>query len=168
MSVMNAAIAAGFPRSLVEKHRKKLPVPLTPNNTTDFLSLFEQKQMTDVKKVEHCLEGMNAMRTAAVILVDENEQPVLNARGRPQYREVEIPDWQMRHKYFESMLKMCKQLNQTDTNNTLVFLGNDFANKLKEARERATEEMKEKLRRATPQPTGRARERVIDATAQAV
>ena len=131
MNISNAAIAAGFPRSLVEKHKSSLPVPLTQSNATDFPALFEQKQMTDVKKVEHAIAGMNSMR----VIVDKLG------------REHLVPDWNARHKYFETMLKLCKQLEKSDsstTNNVLVMNG-DFAEQLRKSRERATEERKAEL-----------------------
>jgi len=126
MSIPNAAIAAGYPRSLVDKHTKNLPVPTTQGGvSTDFFALFEQKQMTDVKKVEHAIAGMQA--TKSVIVKDV---------------EYTVPDWTARHKYYETMLKLCKQMEKTDTKSLHLHLGGDFAQKLKLARERSTEEQK--------------------------
>lgn len=164
MSKLNAAIAAGFPRSLVEKHRDHLPVPQTPANKTDFFALFEQKQMTDIKKVEHCLSGMNAMKVVSL----ETDQT--NNKGKTIWVEHEVPDWQARYKYFEMMLRLCKQMEKEGSTNTAIFLGNDFAQKLKEARERATDEMKEKVKRTHPltdvsSQQSRPRPQVIDVAA---
>ena len=126
MSVINAAVAAGFPRSVVDAHRNSLPIPLTSTDKVDFITLFEQKQMTDAKKVEHAIAGMNAQR----VLIDKLGVEHL------------IPDWTARHKYFETMLKLCKYLDKEDTRNNVLVLSGDFAEQLKQARERATEERK--------------------------
>jgi len=133
MSIPNAAIAAGYPRSLVDKHTTSMPVPTKYTGNTDFFALFEQKQMTDVKKVEHAIAGMSATKTIVV-----KETPT-------SYREIEVPDWTARHKYYETMLKLCKQLEKTDEKNVHLHLSGDFATRLKEARERATEEMKHRM-----------------------
>lgn len=140
MSIVNAAIASGYPRSLAEKHSKRLPVPLNHNNNTDFFALFEQKQMTDIKKVEHAIAGMNATKVISVEVTNER-----STRGQRVYVEREVPDWQARHKYFETMLRLCKQLEKGDTTVNALVLGGNFADQLRMARERATEEMKARL-----------------------
>ena len=150
MSIPNATIAAGYPRSLVDKHTKSLPVPITPGGTgTDFFALFEQKKMTDKRKVEHAIEGMHAMKTVSVA-TDETTKA-----GKKIYREIQVPDWTARHKYYETMLKLCKQMEKSDSGkNNFLFLGDNFANSLREARERSTEEMKERMIREPSDGTG--------------
>jgi len=131
MSVYNAAIAAGYPQSILKRpnrpNRLQATVPTVgEGSTTNWLRLFDQKAMTDTKKAEAILDGMKAMKT---IVVD--------------HELVEVPDHAIRHKNLETMLKLCKQLttdNKT-TNNTLILEG-DFAKKMRNARERATEIMK--------------------------
>ena len=159
MSIPNAAIAAGYPRSLVDKHTKNLPVPTVgAGSSTDFFALFEQKRMTDKKKVEHAIAGMNAMKT---IVVDKEEH--------------QVPDWQARHKYFETMLKLCKQLEKTEASSLHLHLGGDFATRLRNARERSTEEMKNSLLKKeatdgqyTPAAPRRKKVETVDVTAEKV
>jgi len=144
MSIPNAAIAAGYPRSLVDKHTKNLPIPITPTASgggfsTDFFALFEQKQMTDLKKVEHAVAGMDAMKVVSL----ETDETTKN--GKKVYIRQEVPDWTARHKYYETMLKLCKQMEKGSSNNKILVLGAEFANKLKVARERSTEEVKQRL-----------------------
>lgn len=130
MSIFNAAISAGYPRSLAEKHSKS--VLLNTNHTpVDFVSLFERKRMTDIKKVEHALEGMQAVK----IFVDKDGH------------EHTTPDWTARHKYFETMLRLCKQLEKQEGGNTtnILIQGSEFANRMKKARERASQELRAKF-----------------------
>jgi hypothetical protein len=95
--------------------------------------------MSDVKKAEHALEGMRAMK---VVSLETDER---TTKGQKVYREVQVPDWTARHKYFETVLKLCKQLEKADTSTNVLVLGHDFAEQLRQARERSTEEMKARM-----------------------
>ena len=89
MTRPNAAIAAGFARSIA---MRKQP----PAVVTDFQALFEQKGITDQKKVEKAIEGMNA------------EKLFIDKLGKKHV----TPDWQARYKYLELTLQLCKQLDK--------------------------------------------------------
>lgn len=139
MSRLNAAVVAGFPTSIINNPKHKLLSSLVSASgvavRADFITLFERKRMTDLAKVEHCLEGMQAMKTISV----ETDQT--NERGRNEWTKIEVPDWIARHKYFETMLKLCKQLEKENVLK-LPISGEEFIETLRKARTRASEEMK--------------------------
>lgn len=124
MTRENAAIAAGFGRSLATR-RATIPV------IVDFQALFEQKGITNKAKVDECIAGMNAEKTVRL------ETDETNRSGGKVYEFVSVPDWPARHKYFETMLKLCKQLDtgkQGGDTNILVI--GSLAERIKRAREK--------------------------------
>lgn len=134
MSLENAALAAGYPRSLIEKHT------VTGNATSlcpiDFVSEFERKRLTTQNKVDHILSGMNAMRLVSVEVDGETTK-----NGKKVYQRVEVPDWTARHKYCETMLKLCKHLTPDSQTNVLV-VGDEFIERLRKARERVDADLR--------------------------
>ena len=118
MTRTNAAVAAGYSNSIATRRQGKVVV-------VDFQALFEQKGVTNGKKVEKAIEGMNAMR----VTVDKDG------------RTYESPDWQVRHKWYETMLKLCKQLDAKGGDTNILVIGT-LAQRIKEARERETEGIK--------------------------
>lgn len=116
MSKYSAAITAGYPMSLASKHDAN-PLP------ANFLSLFEQKKITNIEKVNKIIEGINATK---VVWND----------GRRE----EVPDWPARYKYTELMLKLCKQLDEKKDDGNPV---KDIALLIKAARERVNEGLRQ-------------------------
>ena len=113
MSKYSAALTAGYPMSLASRNS-------TPPVPTDFVSLFEQKKITNVEKVNKIIEGINATKT-------------IPGRGG---HSVEVPDWPAKYKYTELMLKLCKQLDDRKDDSSPV---KDIAMLIKAARERVNE-----------------------------
>lgn len=126
MSRYNALISAGFPDTVADRYRLVEDVP-------SFIDLFERKGMSDQGKVKHILEGLRAEK---VVSVETDER---TAKGQKIYKEVTVPDWTARHKYLETMLKLCRQLDEKQQSNTVIF---DLAERIKEARERTIREVK--------------------------
>jgi len=122
MSKYNAAISAGYPLTMAEKYR-------LVTDTVEFVDLFERRGMTRLKKVEHAIQGMNATKVVAV------ESDETTEKGKKVYVNVEVPDWPARHKYFETMLKLCKDIQQTAGDTNVVIF--DLADRIREAREKA-------------------------------
>ena len=120
MTRYNAAIASGYSVSLAERRG----VPATP--TADFVSLFERKCMTNEKKVEKVLDGMNATK--------DNK-----------------PDWPTRYKYTELMFKLCNQLDKKENTSTEAI--SNLANVLREARERVNEGLRRIVVQQEPEYT---------------
>ena len=109
----NAAIAAGYGRSVAFARS-------TPPAIVDFQALFEQKGMTNKAKVDACIEGMNAIKS------------LISASGAT----IDTPDWTARHKYLETMLKLCKQLDTGKQGDTNVLIVGTLAERIKKAREK--------------------------------
>ena len=113
MTRENAAIAAGYGRSIALARA-------TPPSVVDYQALFEQKGMTNQKRVDACIEGMNAIK----MLVDKDGG------------EHSTPDWTARHKYLETMLKLTKQLDTGKQGDTNVLIVGTLAERIKKAREK--------------------------------
>lgn len=114
MSKYSAALAAGYPLALAEKHQTT-PVPV------NFDLLFEQKGLTNLKKVEKILEGINAEKT------------IFDKDGVPHT----TPDWTARLKFIELSLRLCKQLEKdssSDKSGDVFYF--DLAARLNKAREK--------------------------------
>jgi hypothetical protein len=115
MSKMNAGLAAGFPMSMISRRGIESPAPF------DFVTLFEQRCMTRKKKVDHIIEGLNALKVS--VDKDGNEHS--------------SPDWNARYKYTELMLKLCKELDVKDAKESAT---DNLVQLLKDARERVNKE----------------------------
>ena len=87
--------------------------------------------MTNKERVKECINGMNATKVVS-LETDERTQ-----RGQKVYKKYEVEDWGARHKYLETMLKLCKQLDvggkKGDTN---VLVIGTLAERIKTAREK--------------------------------
>jgi hypothetical protein len=119
MSRKSAALAAGYSKRLAM--RKHVDVP-----NVDFPALFEQAGMTNLKKVERCIEGMNACDKKVT-------------RGGYEYI---VPNWTVRHKFFETMLRLCGNLQPGQTNQTNVLVMGSLADRIKESRQRSEEQLR--------------------------
>lgn len=115
MTRPNAAIAAGYSQRIAYR---KVPPPVV----VDLAALFEQRGMTNKAKVDRCIEGMNATK----IVVDKNGD------------EHEAPDWAVRHKYLETMLRLCKQLETGKGGDTNILMIGSLADRIRASRERTT------------------------------
>ena len=118
MSRTNAALVSGYSRSMATRRREPIVI-------VDFGMLFEQKGMTNQAKVEKCIEGMNANK----IVMDKNGD------------EHESPDWAARHKYLETMLKLCKQMDSKGGDTNMVIIGS-LAERIKQSREKTNQGLK--------------------------
>ena len=113
MTRENAALAAGFGTTIALRRP-------TPPSVVDFQSLFDQQGMTNKKRVEKCIEGMNATKLTVDHMGNEHTSP----------------DWNARHKHMETMLKLCKQLDQKGKGDTNVLIIGTLAERIKKAREK--------------------------------
>ena len=118
ISIINAAIVAGFPRSVIAKRSNAPSVSIK-----NFNDLFERQMFTDNEKVKHAIEGINATKI------------VLDKDGC----EHEYPDHHARHKYFKTILEMCDNVKDSSTthNSLNMFTSDEFVNILRESRLRA-------------------------------
>lgn len=125
MTRPNAAIAAGYSQKIAYR---KAPPPVV----VDLAALFEQRGMTNRMKVDKCIEGMNATKIIS-IKSDETTEG-----GAKIYVEREVPDWAVRHKYLETMLRLCKQLETSKQGDTNILMIGSLADRIRESRERTT------------------------------
>ena len=141
MSKMNAATAAGFPSSIIKKLTSSKSLALLSLDChPEFNSLFEQKEFTHRKKVDEILSGMKATKIIVV--------PRSSGNGS---ETMEVPDHAMRHKYLDTSLKLCKHYETDEKNgqtyNTQnIYLSENFAERLKQAREQAHDELRMRYR----------------------
>lgn len=133
MTRENAAIVAGYPRAMATRR-------VTPVMEVDYQAEFERQMVTNQNKVTRCIEGMNAMKT---ISVENNSE--LDKAGRKKREQIEVPDWGARYKWFEAMMKMCKQwdFGSKSGERSLVVIGT-LAERIKDAREQETDMIKVK------------------------
>jgi len=134
MTRENAAIVAGYSRAVATRRA-------TPLVVVDFQAEFERQMMTNREKVRVCIEGMNAMKTISVENSSETDR-----NGRKKREQIQVPDWAARYKWFEAMMKMCKQwdFGGAKTGDTNVLVIGTLAERIKDAREATSDEIKVK------------------------
>lgn len=97
LSKRASGIAAGYSLSYVNKMSKV-------EEKIDFVTMLETQGLTDRKLAKTIVDGMQACKFSAT--PDENGN-------------FETPDWQTRHKYLETALKLTNKL-ETINNNTFI------------------------------------------------
>ena len=90
MSGRAAALAAGYSWNYASCRLKKL------DKVVDIGIIFEMQGLTDKKLAAHAEEGLEANKTISAIG---------DANGKST-DFIDVPDWQVRHKYFETILKL--------------------------------------------------------------
>lgn len=93
MSQTNAAIAAGYSKSYAEDHSHAL------EKLSNMRDVFEQAGLTDKWVVDHARQGLEAKKIVST--------------GDGEFIEKE--DWPVRHKYFETTLKLTGRMDKEET-----------------------------------------------------
>ena len=108
MNPENAAIASGYSKSYARA--KAYRIERSAN--VGMHAAFEQAGLTDKAIVAHGLSGLNAMKLQSCnIMVSHTSQDadslVINKNSNDF---VEIEDWNVRHKYYETILKLTDRI----------------------------------------------------------
>ncbi len=111
MSPYDAAISAGYPRSLAEKHQGK-------TLTAQYANIFAQKGLTRHARAQKLIDGTNAMKVT------------YDKAGIPH----RVEDWPTRIKALEVALKLCGDTDDKAKKGDTFIL--NLAERMKEARER--------------------------------
>lgn len=94
MNIYNAARAAGYSHNTANKQGKRIE----KLGKVGMVEAFEQAGLTDKAIVQHALEGLTASKG---FVIDGKKIP-----------DVEIPEWSVRHKYFETVCKLTNRLKE--------------------------------------------------------
>lgn len=105
MNLTNAAIAAGYSRKYAMAKGTKIDRLIR----VELESAFEQAGLTDKAIVEHALEGLKATKAISCNVIAQNGEGMKDANSMTK-DFVDVPDWQARHKYFETILKLTGKL----------------------------------------------------------
>ncbi len=108
MNQFNAARAAGYSHSTA---RAKMG-QFEQSAMVGMRSAFEQAGLTDKAIVEFALQGLNAKKViSADIYIKDIDGGELKV-NKNSNDWIEVEDWAVRHKYFETILKLTDRLQQ--------------------------------------------------------
>ena len=111
MNQYNAARAAGYSETTSRTHSDRIERAIKG----DLRDAFEQAGLTDKAIVAHALSGLNALKLQSCnIYVSKPNAESVDADkliiNKNSDDFVEIEDWNARHKYFETILKLTERL----------------------------------------------------------
>jgi hypothetical protein len=111
MNSENAAIAAGYSRSTARAKAYRIE----RSARVGIADAFEQAGLTDKFLAEHAKQGLNATKTVSAVIV--------GAEATDKTDDfIDVPDWQARHKYFDTILKVGgKIVNKVDVSGNITF-----------------------------------------------
>lgn len=128
MSQYNAARAAGYSESYC-----KVACRLEKSGKVSIADLAEQMGVTDQFIVDYIQKAIEAEKVISV------ESDRAKDNGLMEWVKITVPDWQSRHKFMETLLKLTERIkpanvtiNDNSKHVTQIFL----SDKLKQARER--------------------------------
>lgn len=124
MSQYNAAVAAGYSPNTAKQACKIENIV-----KYSLADAFEQAGLTDKAIIAHALKGLEALKIQACdvyVFKDENGKWKVNEEKN---EFVEVEDWHVRHKYFETILKLLNKIKEQNLgvsvnvfpNRTFVF-----------------------------------------------
>lgn len=106
----NAAVAAGYSENYARAKAYKIE-RLVKVGMAD---AFERAGLTDKAIVSHAIEGLNANKVISCNVIAPNGEGMKEANSMTK-DFVDVPDWQARHKYFETILKLTDKLRENAT-----------------------------------------------------
>ena len=100
MNCYNAARAAGYSESMSRcSHRLEKSAKVCMSDA------FEQVGITDTYLAKHAQEGMNATKIISATIIAKSGDGLKDADSMSK-DFIEVPDWQARHRYYETVCKM--------------------------------------------------------------
>lgn len=105
MSKYAAARKAGYSHNTAVAAKQNIEKRLGQ----DFSTALEMAGLTDKALADHAAEGLKATKKVSTYYEKEGEE----GESETGYEVDEIPDWQNRHKYFESICKMRGKIKET-------------------------------------------------------
>lgn len=106
MSKYAAARKAGYSHNTAVAAKQNIEKRLGP----DFTTALEMAGLTDKALADHAAEGLAAMKKVSTYYESEGGPDEKDESG---YEVSEVPDWQNRHKYFESICKLRGKIKDT-------------------------------------------------------
>jgi hypothetical protein len=106
MNQYNAARAAGYS----EKYSKQA-CRVERLVKVSLVDAFERAGLTDKAIVKHALEGLNANKVISCNVISSNGEGMKDANSMTK-DFVDVPDWQSRHKYFDTILNLIGHLKK--------------------------------------------------------
>jgi hypothetical protein len=106
MNQVNAARAAGYS----EKYSRQA-CRIERSVKVSMADAFERAGLTDKAIVAHALEGLNASKVISCNVIAPDGEGMKDANSMTK-DFVDVPDWQSRHKYFETILKLTELLKE--------------------------------------------------------
>ena len=101
MNCYNAARAAGYSENTARSH----PERLEKSVNVGMKDAFEQAGITDTYLAKHAQEGMNATKVISATIIAKCGDGLKDADSMSK-DFIEVPDWQARHRYYETVCKM--------------------------------------------------------------
>lgn len=107
MSQYNAARAAGYS----EKY-SRVACRIEQSVKVSMAAAFEQAGFTDKTIVSHALEGMKANKVISCNVIAPDGEGMKDANSMTK-DFIDVPDWNARHRYFETSLKLVNKLQDS-------------------------------------------------------